>query len=79
LIRITKEFIGTTDHTLAVVTAAEDQFMVNEADIVANLKTQAKPSDIDAQSDFSFEDFSALSYLLFKHGTLVRMRLAKAI
>mmetsp|Transcript_1508 Transcript_1508/g.2005 ORF Transcript_1508/g.2005 Transcript_1508/m.2005 type:complete len:179 (-) Transcript_1508:3498-4034(-) len=53
--------------------------MVNDSDIVANLKTQFKPSDFDALSDFCFEDFSALSYLLFRHGTILKLRLAKAV
>jgi len=42
--------------------------MVNEADIVANFMTNRNSTDFIAVSDVTFKDFSAISYLLFKHG-----------
>lgn len=42
--------------------------MAYEADLVANLKTKAISTDFQAISDVTFKDFSAISYLLFKHG-----------
>ena len=52
--------------------------MANEADLVANLKSDSKSTDFMAVSDVSFKDFSAISYLLFKHGNQIQMRLSKA-
>lgn len=52
--------------------------MVNEADLVANFKTKGKSADFQAVSDVTFKDFSAISYLLFKHGNQIQMRLSKA-
>lgn len=52
--------------------------MVNEADIVANFTTNRNSTDFIAVSDVTFKDFSAISYLLFKHGNQIQMRLSKA-
>ena len=52
--------------------------MAYEADLVANLKTKAISTDFQAISDVTFKDFSAISYLLFKHGNQIQMRLSKA-
>ena len=56
----------------------EDQFMIQEADICANLKVKGKSVDFQAVVDVTLKDFSAISYLLFKHGALIQMRLSKA-
>ena len=42
--------------------------MVNEADLSANFKTKGKSADFQAVVDVTLKDFSAVSYLLFKHG-----------
>jgi len=42
--------------------------MVNEADLCANFKTKGKSADFAAVVDVTLKDFSAISYLLFKHG-----------
>ena len=42
--------------------------MVNEADLCANLKVKGKSADFQAVVDVTLKDFSAVSYLLFKHG-----------
>jgi hypothetical protein len=42
--------------------------MASEADIVANFKNNIKSDDFQAISDVTFQDFSAICYLLFKHG-----------
>ena len=52
--------------------------MVNEADICANLKVKGKSADFQAVVDVTIKDFSAVSYLLFKHGNQIQMRLSKA-
>ena len=52
--------------------------MVNEADLVANYRNKGKSADFQAVTDVTFKDFSAISYLLFKHGTKIQMRLSKA-
>lgn len=68
LIRIVKSYIGEAEYVAAIVATSEDQFMVNEADIVANFTTNRNSTDFIAVSDVTFKDFSAISYLLFKHG-----------
>jgi hypothetical protein len=45
--------------------------MTIEADIVANLENKGKSADFNAISDVTFRDFSAISYLLFKHGNQI--------
>jgi hypothetical protein len=52
--------------------------MINEADLCANLKSKGKSSDFEAVVDVTLKDFSAISYLLFKHGNHIHMRLSKA-
>jgi magnesium-transporting ATPase (P-type) len=78
LLKMVKSFIGEGEYAAAIVTTPEDQFMVNEADLCANLKTKGKSSDFEAVVDVSLKDFSAISYLLFKHGNHIQMRLSKA-
>lgn len=52
--------------------------MINEADLSANYKTKGKSTDIQAVVDVTLKDFTAVSYLLFKHGNQIQMRLSKA-
>jgi magnesium-transporting ATPase (P-type) len=52
--------------------------MVNEADLCANLKVKGKSTDFQSVVDVTFKDFSAVSYLLFKHGNQIQMRISKA-
>jgi len=52
--------------------------MINEADLCANLKVKGKSADFEAVVDVTLKDFSAMSYLLFKHGNHIQMRLSKA-
>ena len=68
LIKIAKNYIGEGEYVAAIVTTPEDQFMVNEADLCANLKVKGKSADFQAVVDVTLKDFSAISYLLFKHG-----------
>jgi magnesium-transporting ATPase (P-type) len=42
--------------------------MINEADLCVNLKSKGKSADFEAVVDVTLRDFSAISYLLFKHG-----------
>jgi len=53
--------------------------MINEADLIGNLKNKCKSSDFQAVVDVTLQDFSAVSYLLFKHGNQIQMRLSKAV
>ena len=78
LLKIAKSYIGEGEYAAAIVATTEDQFMANEADLVANFKTKGKSADFQAVSDVTFKDFSAISYLLFKHGNQIQMRLSKA-
>lgn len=43
--------------------------MANEADLVINFESMHKSSELEAVSDVSINDFSALSLLMFKHGS----------
>lgn len=52
--------------------------MIYEADLCAYLKTKGNSVDFQAVVDVTLEDFSAMSYLLFKHGNHIQMRLSKA-
>jgi magnesium-transporting ATPase (P-type) len=52
--------------------------MVNEADLVANFKNRGKAADFQAVVDVSLKDFTAITYLLFKHGNMIQMRLTVA-
>ena len=45
--------------------------MINEADLSANFKTKGKSTDIQAVVDVTLKDFTAVSYLLFKHGNQI--------
>ena len=71
MIKIAKTYIGDTEYAAAIVSTCEDQFMANEADLVANFKSKGKSADFQAVSDVTFKDFSAISYLLFKHGNQI--------
>jgi len=66
-----KAFIGEGEYTACIVTTPEDQFMVNDSDLCANLKDKGKSTDFQAMVDVSLKDFSAISYLLFKHGNQI--------
>lgn len=68
LLKIAKNYVGEGEYAAAIVTTPEDQFMVNEADLCANLKVKGKSADFQAVVDVTLKDFSAISYLLFKHG-----------
>jgi class 3 adenylate cyclase len=78
LLKIAKSYVGEGEYAAAIVATCEDQFMANEADLVANFKTRVKSADFQAVRDVTFKDFSAISYLLFKHGNQIQMRLSKA-
>jgi hypothetical protein len=78
LLKMVKNFIGEGEYAAAIVTTPEDQFMINEADLCANLKSKGKSADFEAVVDVTLRDFSAISYLLFKHGNHIQMRLSKA-
>jgi hypothetical protein len=78
LLKIAKSYIGEGEYAAAIVTTPEDQFMVNEADLCANLKVKGKSTDFQSVVDVTFKDFSAVSYLLFKHGNQIQMRISKA-
>ena len=66
-----KNCIGEGEYAAAIVATPEDQFMVNEADLCANFKTKGKSADFQAVVDVTLKDFSAMSYLLFKHGNQI--------
>mmetsp|Transcript_1509 Transcript_1509/g.2022 ORF Transcript_1509/g.2022 Transcript_1509/m.2022 type:complete len:154 (-) Transcript_1509:3570-4031(-) len=53
--------------------------MARDADIVVNLCSELKATDVNAVADVTIDDFSALSYLLFKHGTILQLRLSQAM
>lgn len=78
LIRVAKNYIGEGEYVTAILSTPEDQFMINEADLTANFKSKGKSSDFQAVVDVTIKDFSAISYLLFKHGNQIQMRLSKA-
>lgn len=46
--------------------------------MTANFKQKGKSVDFQAVVDVTIKDFSAISYLLFKHGNQIQMRLSKA-
>ena len=68
MLKIAKAYVGESEYAAAIVATTEDQFMAYEADLVANFNTKGKSRDFQAISDVTFKDFSAISYLLFKHG-----------
>lgn len=74
-----KNFIGESEYTACIMTTPEDQFMVNDSDLCVNLKDKGKSTDFQAMVDVSIKDFSAISYLLFKHGNQIQQRLSKAV
>ena len=78
LLKMVRQFIGEGEYAAAIVTTPEDQFMINEADLSVNLKSRGKSADFEAVVDVTLKDFSAISYLLFKHGNHIQMRLSKA-
>ena len=69
--KITKSYIGEGEYAAAIISTPEDQFMVNEADLKLNLKHKGKSNDFQAVVDVTLKDFSAVSYLLFKHGNQI--------
>lgn len=80
MITMAKNFIGEGEYTSCIVSTPEDQFMVNEADVCVNLQDSERSSvDFQAMVDVTIEDFSAMSYLLFKHGNQIQLRLSKAV
>ena len=78
LLRIARNYIGEGEYAAAIISTPEDQFMIKEADLSANFKTKGKSTDIQAVVDVTLKDFTAVSYLLFKHGNQIQMRLSKA-
>lgn len=78
LLRIARNYVGEGEYAAAIISTPEDQFMINEADLSANFKTKGKSTDIQAVVDVTLKDFTAVSYLLFKHGNQIQMRLSKA-
>jgi len=45
LLKIAKSYIGEGEYVAAIVSTPEDQFMVNEADLLCNFKTKGKSAD----------------------------------
>jgi len=72
IIVMAKEFVGEGEYTACILATPEDQFMVNNSDLCANLKDKNKSSDFQAVVDVSLKDFTAISYLLFKHGNQIQ-------
>lgn len=66
-----KGYVGEGEYVAAIISTVEDQFMLNEADLTANFKSKGKSADFQAVVDVTLKDFSAISYLLFKHGNQI--------
>ena len=45
LIKIARSYVGEGEYVSAIVSTAEDQFMVSEADLVANYRNKGKSAD----------------------------------
>lgn len=61
--------------SLAILGSSEDQNMISTADVTVGLKTKYSKSDNLVKVDIIMNDIYALSYLLFKHGTISQRRL----
>lgn len=65
---------GGQGYVLGTIENAGNQYSIQECDISICLKSKFKVSDTVAASDITSNDFYAVTYLLFKHGTLAYRR-----
>jgi hypothetical protein len=60
---------------MSIVSCPRDKFMIEEANVSVSLYHTRKQSDTLAKTDIRMKNLYALTYLLFKHGTLTNRRI----
>lgn len=75
LLKAVKMFGSGKEYIMAVISSAEDQKLIVEADVSIAINARYKQSDALVMSDIIMKDFYSLTYLIFKHGTLCQRRL----
>lgn len=65
---------GNNGYVVAVVKKRGDQQFSHEANVSVGIKSKFGKSDLIAAVDVKMKDFSAISYLLFKHSTILSRR-----
>lgn len=66
---------GKQGYVVSVVASQADKFTSLEADITVGISRSYQQSDLLACSDVQMRDIYGISYLLFKHGTILHRRL----
>ena len=66
---------GNLGYVMSLVSSTADRYMLSEADVTVGLRAvQASQPELLAHCDIQMDHFYALTYLLFKHGTLAHRR-----
>ena len=60
---------------MSIISCPGDKFMIKEANVSVSLDHTRKQSDTLAKTDIRMTNLYALTYLLFKHGTLTNRRI----
>jgi hypothetical protein len=77
IIRALKEFNlhGNVGYVLSIINSSSDRFMANHADITIGLNQKFRSSDSLALNDMTVTELHSLTYIMFKHATILHRRL----
>jgi hypothetical protein len=77
IIRALKEFNlhGNVGYVLSIINSSSDRFMANHADITIGLNQKFRSSDSLALTDMTVTELHSLTYIMFKHATILHRRL----
>ena len=77
IIKALKEFNlqGNVGYVLSIINSSSDRFMANYADVTIGLRQKFRSSDSLALTDMTVTELHSLTYLMFKHATILHRRL----
>jgi magnesium-transporting ATPase (P-type) len=61
-------------YVLSIINSSSDRFMANHADITIGLEQKYRSSDSLALSDLNVSELHSLTYIMFKHATILHRR-----
>lgn len=66
---------GNIGYVLSIINSSSDRFLANHTDVTIGLKQKYRSSDSLALTDMNVTELHSLTYIMFKHATLLHRRL----
>jgi len=66
-------------YVLSIINSSSDRFMANHADVTIGLRQKFRSSDSLALTDMTVTELHSLTYIMFKHATILHRRLFSVI